>query len=83
MTSPGDFEIVGPITDSEVIASGPGIRSLALLRKIYGKGRWRKMKGLAVVRLRNGREHPAEIHWYEAHGIGKFDFKIKRLLAEL
>jgi hypothetical protein len=77
-----DFEILGPITDAEVIASGRGIRSLNLLIKVHGKGRWRKMKGKAVVRLRSGREFAAEVHWYEAHGIGKFDFKIKRMLEQ-
>ena len=77
-----DFEILGPVTDIEVIARGRAIRSLTLLKKAYGGGRWRKMKGRAVVRLRNGREFAAEIHWYEAHGIGKFDYKIKRILEQ-
>lgn len=72
------FEIVGEITAIETFASGSGIREIARLRRIYGRGRWRKRKG-AEVRLSNGSAHLAEIHWYEAAGIGK-EFKIKRLL---
>ena len=74
------FEVVGPITDVETIAAGPGVRVAALLRKAYGYGRWRKMKGTATVRLPNGVLRIAEIHWYEAHGIGKRDLKIKRFV---
>jgi len=75
------FEILGAIRSVETIASGREIRVLPLLRKKWGAGRWRKMKGLARVRiLRTGHIREAEIHWYEAHGIGKRDFKIKKLL---
>ena len=71
------FEIVGRISDVETIAVGSGIRILALLRKRYGKGRWRKLKGVATVRLIDGTIRLAEVHWYEAHGIGKREFKLK------
>jgi len=74
------FEIVGRITNVEVIASGSGIRVLRLLRKVYGSGRWRKLKGIATVRLPNGALRKVELHWYEAHGIGKKDLRIKRYL---
>jgi len=77
-----DFEIVGDLTDVETIAAGRGIRDLPRLRRLYGKGYWRKMKGTARIRLRNGRIRHAEIHWYEAHGIGKKEFKRKRYLDE-
>lgn len=72
-----DFEIVGEISDIETIAIGTGIRDRARLRKQYGRGRWRKLKGLAKVRLLSGRLRLAELHWYEAHGIGKREFKLK------
>ncbi|MFN0198393.1 MAG: hypothetical protein ACKVT0_16735, partial [Planctomycetaceae bacterium] len=65
-----DFEIVSEITGIETIATGTGIRNSARLRKIYGKGRWRKRKGIAKVRLVDGTIRLAEIHWYESHGIG-------------
>ncbi|WP_298878820.1 hypothetical protein [uncultured Bradyrhizobium sp.] len=74
------FEIVGDITEVETFASGSGIREIARLRRIYGRGRWRKRKGIAKVRLSNGSIHLAEIHWYEAAGIGRKEFKIKGLL---
>jgi hypothetical protein len=74
------FEIVGRLHSIEVIASGREIRVLAMLRKKWGHGRWRKMKGIALVRLRSERLRQAEIHWYEAHGIGKRDLRIKKLL---
>lgn len=74
------FEIVGDITEVETFASGSGIREIARLRRIYGRGRWRKRKGIAQVRLINGSIHLAEIHWYEAAGIGRKEFKIKGLL---
>jgi hypothetical protein len=76
------FEIVGDITGTAVIATGSSIRDLARLRKKYGRGRWRKMKGMAHVRLTSGTVRLAEIHWYEAHGIGRRRFKIKRFLDE-
>ena len=77
-----DFEILGEITVLETIASGRGVRDLRRLQRNYGKGRWRKMKGSARIRLRNGDIRVAEIHWYEAHGIGKKEFKRKRYLDE-
>ncbi len=64
-----DFELVSDITNIEIIAVGTGVRDSARLRKQYGKGRWRKLKGVAKVRLKSGRIRLAEIHWYEAHGI--------------
>lgn len=73
-----DFEILGDITQSETFARGPGIRELPRLRKIYGQGNWRKRKGFAKVRLTDGSLREAEVHWYEATGVGKFEFKIKR-----
>jgi hypothetical protein len=77
-----DFEIVGGPTDIETIASGRGIRELPRLQRLYGKGFWKKMKGIALIRLRNGRTRLAELHWYEAHGIGKKEFKRKTYLDE-
>jgi len=77
-----DFEIVGEITVVETIASGKGIRDLKRLRRSYGKGRWRKMKGIARIRLMTGRVRLAELHWYEAHGIGKREIKRKRYLDD-
>jgi hypothetical protein len=77
-----DFEILGEVTVLETIASGRGIRDLRRLQRSYGKGRWRKMKGSARIRLRNGDVRIAEIYWYEAHGIGKREFKRKRYLDE-
>ena len=74
------FEIVGEITNVHVIAKGRGIRRLRSLRKRHGGSRWRKLKGDATVRLRNGSLRRAEIHWYEAHGVGKRGLKIKRFL---
>jgi hypothetical protein len=74
------FEIVGPITDVETIAIGRSIRQLARLREEYGHGRWRKLKGIATVRTVKGETRRAEIHWYEAHGIGRYRYKIKRFL---
>jgi hypothetical protein len=74
------FEIVGVVENSETIAQGKGIRERARLVRIYGRGRWRKRKGVADLRLDTGDLVRAEIHWYEATGIGKKEFKIKRLL---
>lgn len=73
-----DFEIIGEIKHSETIARGSGIREINRLRKIHGPGNWRKRKGNAMVRLQDGSIREAEIHWYEAAGIGKREFKIKR-----
>jgi hypothetical protein len=76
------FEIVGEIEQVETIAVGGRIRDNIRLRKQYGEGRWRKLKGIATVRLVEGGElRRAELHWYEAHGIGKRKMKIKRLLS--
>ena len=72
-----NFEIIGPLRDVEVIAVGTRVRDLSRLRRIYGPGRWRKMKGRATVRTFDGHVRDMEVHWYEAHGIGKKDFKIK------
>jgi len=74
------FAIIGDINDIEIIASGGGIRDIMRLQKQYGPGRWRKLKGVATVRLGNGRVRRAEVHWYEAHGIGRKKMKIKRFL---
>jgi hypothetical protein len=74
------LEILGEISQIETFASGSGIREIARLRRIYGYGRWRKRKGIARVRLPDGSVHLAEIHWYEAAGIGRREFKIKHLL---
>lgn len=75
-----NFEVVGDITTIETIAAGSPIHDLPRLRRLYGKGRWRKMKGQALVRLRSGRVRLAELHWYEAHGVGKKELKRKRYL---
>lgn len=75
-----NFEIIGNITDIEIIAVGNSIRQLERLRDTYGSGRWRKLKGIATVSLSDGTVCDAELHWYEAHGIGKKEMKIKRLL---
>jgi len=74
------FEIIGQVTAVETIAAGSGIRELARLRKRYGRGRWRKRKGVARVRLESGDMVLAEVHWYEATGLGKREFKIKHIL---
>jgi hypothetical protein len=74
------FRIIGEITDIETFATGRKIRELSRLRKFYGRGRWRKRKGNARIRLNDGSEHFAEVHWYEATGIGRKEFKIKRFL---
>lgn len=76
------FEVIGTIRAVEVIAKSFGVRVRSTLRKNYGRGRWRKLKGLATVRLPNGVHREVELHWYEAHGIGKRDLKIKRYLDE-
>ena len=74
------FELLSPRTQIETFAVGSQIREIARLRKLYGHGRWRKRKGIANVRLSDGSLHVAEIHWYEATGIGRKEYKIKRLL---
>jgi hypothetical protein len=74
------FEIIADITEIESIAIGSGIRILPLLRKQYGRGRWRKLKGKTIVRLADDTIRRAEVHWFEAHGIGKKKARIKRFL---
>jgi hypothetical protein len=73
-------EIVGDISEIETIASGRGIRRLKHLRKRFGGRRWRKLKGVATVRIADGSTRRAEVHWYEAHGVGRKGLKIKRFL---
>lgn len=74
------FEIIGEISRIRTIAVGASIREIERLRKFYGPGRYRKKKGVARVRFANGLARPAEIHWYEAHGIGRVEFKVKRFI---
>ena len=74
------FEIIGEIEEVETIAIGGKIRDIMRIQKQYGPGRWRKLKGMAKVRLESGRICKAELHWYEAHGIGRKKIKIKRIL---
>ena len=76
-----DFELIGPLTQVEVIATGHGIRELRRLRKVYGEAHWRKLKGVGTIRLANGELRTAELHWYEGHGIGRKELKVKRFLA--
>jgi hypothetical protein len=72
-----DFQIIGSIRSVETIGVGRRIRDLLRLRRAYGKARWRKMKGRATVKLRDGTVRQAEVHWYEAHGIGRRELKLK------
>ncbi len=74
----GEPEILGDITDIEIIAISTSIRELARLRQAYGGTRWRKLKGIAFVRTEDGEEFWAEVHWYECHGIGRRRVKVKR-----
>ena len=74
------FEMIGKIREIETFAIGTSIREVKRLQKRFGAGRWRKRKGFATVRLFDGTIHEAELHWYEAHGIGKKEIKIKHLL---
>ena len=76
------FELLGEIVHVERIAVNRSIRHRALVRRSYGAGRWRKLKGFALVRLSDGSIHWAEVHWYEAHGIGRRGLKIKRTLGD-
>lgn len=76
------FELIGEIRDAETIAQGAGIRERARLIKRYGRGRWRKRKGFADIKLERGAIVRAELHWYEAAGIGKRELKIKRLFGD-
>ena len=75
------IEIVGQITDIETITSGGSIRELPRLQRLYGRGRWRKLKGVATVRLPDGTFCDAEVHWYEAHGLSRQELKIKRIVG--
>ncbi len=75
-----EFEVVGEIRSVETIATGHGIHILGRLNRLYGKGNWRKLKGIASVRLPDGTIREAEVHWFEAHGIGKRRMKVKRLI---
>lgn len=74
------FDIVGEISNIETIATSSGIREIKRLRKAYGRGRWRKRKGDAQIRLPDGMTARAEIHWYEATGVGRKEFKIKHFI---
>ena len=74
------FEIIGEIENIEVIAVGGRIRDIMRVQKQFGPGRWRKLKGIAAIRLESGAIRKGELHWYEAHGIGKKKMKIKKLL---
>jgi hypothetical protein len=76
------FEILSEISEIETIAVGNAIRDIARLRRKYGPGRWRKLKGVAMIRLGNGRTRRAELHWYEAQGQGRKEIKRKRYLDE-
>ena len=75
-----DFKLAGELHDITIIAVGRQIRELSILQKRFGRGRWRKLKAVADVALRDGSMRLAEVHWYEAHGIGKVRMKIKRYL---
>ena len=75
-----DFEIIGEITAIQTIARGRGVHVRRYLNRTYGPGNWRKMKDVALVRAPSSPLRHAEVHWYEAHGIGERDFKIKRYL---
>jgi hypothetical protein len=75
-------EILDEITNVEMIAAGNSIREIARLRKFYGTGRWRKLKGVATIQLADGTTCRAELHWYEAQGIGRKEIKIKRLIPD-
>ena len=74
------FDLIGDITHVETFAVGSSIREIARVRRIYGRGRWRKRKGFAQVRLSDGTVRRAEVHWYEATGIGRRELKIKRFI---
>ena len=74
------FTILGEIYEIELIASGHGINNLTRLNKVYGHSNWKKLKGIASIRIEDGTVIDAELHWYEGHGLGKKEFKIKRYL---
>ena len=75
-----EFEIISKIKNIETIATGKGVYIWRYLDRVYGKGRWRKMKGIATVQFADATVYEAEIHWFEAHGVGRRDFKIKRII---
>ena len=75
-----NFKIIGEISNEKTFASGSGIREVARLRRIFGKGRWRKQKGFAKIEFENGTQKQVELRWYEATGIGRKEYKIKRFL---
>jgi len=75
-----EFSVIGEIAEIKPIARGLGVRDRARLNRVYGRARWRKLKGQTLIRLRNGRLRPAELHWYEAHGVGRREIKRKRYL---
>jgi len=74
------FELIGDLSNIEVIAVNLSIRELQRLKDAFGGRRWRKLKGVGLVRFPNGEVRRAEIHWYEAHGIGRRKMKVKRVL---
>ena len=80
---PSVFKITGQVSAIEIIAKGRGIREIRRLRKRYGGRLWRKLKGVAQIKLADGTICLAELHWYEAHGVGSKEFKIKRILERL
>jgi hypothetical protein len=75
-----EFKILSGIEDIETIAAGWGVYVRRYLERTYGRGHWRKLKGIATVQLADGTICEAEVHWFEAHGIGRKDFKIKRVI---
>lgn len=75
------FELLGPLRNVATFAVGTAIRDLPRLRRMYGRGRWRKRKAIAAVRLADGTVVEAELHWYEASGIGRRELRIKRILG--
>ena len=77
-----NFEVIGEITEVETFAIGSSIRELPRLHRTYGASRWRKRKGVVPVRLEDGSVYRAEVHWYEAHGIGRVEMRIKRFLDD-
>ncbi len=74
------YKIIGKIRQAETIASGRGIRNMNRLNKAYGKANWRKLKGQCRIKMQDGTLHDVEVHWYEGHGKGKKEIKIKRYL---
>jgi len=77
------FDIISPVTDIRTIAVNQGIHELENLRRLFGPGRWRKLAGFALLQFENGLTFRAEIHWYEAHGIGRRKMKVKTLLEQI